>query len=167
MSGNMTVRERHLLVREFHRWGDEPVNDEPEMPDIEEAKRRIRFLMEELLELASAFGIAVHLPVVESPGPFAGDVTINKLEFLKDGEMNIVKAVDALRDLEYQLYGTELVLGTHEASDETFLEVHRSNMAKERVHYSEKAIKPAGWKPPQIAEVLRKLFPSKGLILRG
>ena len=163
---SMTVRERHLLVREFHKWGDEPINDAPELPDTKQAKLRIRFLMEELLELASALGIAVHLPIVGNPGPFAGDVTIRKLEFLSEGEASIVKAVDALRDLEYQLYGTELVLGTHEASDDTFLEVHRSNMEKERVDSSEKAIKPNGWKPPQIAAVLRKMFPSKGLLFR-
>jgi predicted HAD superfamily Cof-like phosphohydrolase len=162
----MTVQERQALVREFHRMNDEPVNDAPELPSPEQAALRAKFIMEEALELINALGIDVHLPVCDEPGPFDGDVIIDRLEFLHTRDPDFVAAVDGLRDLEYQLHGAELVLGVCEATDATFLEVHRSNMEKQHVHYGDKALKPAGWKPPRIAEALRKTYPKKALLFR-
>jgi predicted HAD superfamily Cof-like phosphohydrolase len=155
-----------MLVRDFHRMTSEPINDTPELPDDAQAALRVELLMEEVLELAEALGVRVHLVISENPGPYEGDVHFDRLRFINEGEQSLVEAVDALRDMEYLIHGTELVLGTTEVSDDTFMEVHRSNMEKQPVHYGKKAIKPRGWKPPQIAALLRKRFPKKALLFR-
>lgn len=163
----MTVQERQALVRDFHRKMNEPISDAPEPPDKAQAVLRAKLIIEEALELAAALGVTVHMPVNSaSPGIFEGDVSMDRLEFFSTGQPNIVEAVDALRDLEYLIHGTELVLGVTEVTDETFLEVHRSNLDKEPVHYGEKAIKPVGWRLPDIAGALRKKYPKKALLFR-
>jgi len=164
----MNVQERQALVRDFHRKSGEPINDAPEPPSRVQAVLRAKFIIEEALELAAALGVTVHMPTnSDNSGAFEGDVFIEKLEFLVTGQPKLVAAVDALRDLEYQIHGTELVLGVCDVTDETFLEVHRSNMEKEIVNYGEKAAKPTGWKPPTIAKILRKRFPKKALLFRN
>ena len=162
----MNVSERQILVSDFHRMNSEPINDAPEPPSDEQAVLRAKFIMEEALELIDALGVQVHLPISDHPGMAEGDVDIGRLEFHNVKEPNLVAAVDALRDLECHIYGVELVLGVHSVSEETFLEVHRSNMDKRRVACNEKAMKPPGWKPPRIAEILRKRFPKKALLFR-
>ena len=166
----MNVQERQALVRDFHRKSGEPINDAPEPPDALQAVLRAKFILEEAFELAEALG--VHIELTLSDDPYEGEVIevyFGRLEFCPSGRQpDIAKAVDALRDLEYQIHGTELVLGVHTATDETFLEVHRSNMEKQIVDSSPdgKALKPPGWKPPNIAGVLRKVFPKKALLFR-
>ena len=162
----MNTKERQMLVREFHRMTGEPIHDTPEPPDDIQAVLRVSLLVEEVLELAEAFGVQVHLPISPNPGMGEGDVSIGRLEFHNVGQPKLVDAVDALRDIEYLVHGTELILGVHDVSDETFLEVHRSNMEKQPVDYGEKAIKPRGWKPPKIAEALKRAFPKKALLFR-
>jgi predicted HAD superfamily Cof-like phosphohydrolase len=164
----MNVQERQALVRDFHRKSGEPINNAPEPPDNVQAVLRAKFVLEEAFELVESLGVQVELTLNDEP--YSGeviDVYFGRLEFCASGRQpDLVRAVDALRDVEYQLHGTELVLGVTEATDDTFLEVHRSNMEKQIVDYGEKAVKPPGWKPPQIAEVLRRTFPKKALLFR-
>jgi len=162
----MNVQERQALVRDFHRMTSEPINSTPETPDTIQASLRVALLVEEVLELAEALGVRVHLTISPEPSSYEGDIHFNRLRFINEGEPKLVDAVAALRDIEYLVHGTELVLGVADATDETFLEVHRSNMEKKPVDYGKKAVKPPGWKPPQIAAVLRKRFPKKALLFR-
>ena len=154
----MNVQERQALVRDFHRMTGEPINETPAPPDRVQAELRVALLVEEVLELAKALGVKV-TAMLEN-----GQIHIATQALIE--QPDLVEAVDALRDIEYLVHGTELVLGVQSATDETFLEVHRSNMGKQPVAYGEKAVKPKGWRPPAIREVLRKMFPKKALLFR-
>lgn len=67
---------------------------------------------------------------------------------------NLVEAIDGMCDLLYVVYGTAVSFGVE--LEPFFYEVHRSNMAKEggAVREDGKILKPAGWQPPRIAEML-------------
>lgn len=70
---------------------------------------------------------------------------------------NIVEVADALSDLLYVVYGAGHCFGLN--LDETFAEVHRSNMTKfpnGQVLRREdgKIMKPASWEPPNIAKII-------------
>ena len=85
--------------------------------------------------------------------------------FRPTGPVNFTQAVDAMRDLEYVIHGTDLVLGTSDAAEETFEEVHRSNMDKmSGSSNGAKAIKPPDWKPPRLGKILRRIFPKQRLL---
>jgi predicted HAD superfamily Cof-like phosphohydrolase len=71
---------------------------------------------------------------------------------------DIVEIADALGDLVYVLYGHATTYGVD--PDAVIAEIHRTNMAKiwpcGHPHYQPngKPIKPPGWEPPRIKEVL-------------
>ena len=163
----MNTGERQLLVRSFHTMTGEPINDAPEPPSRLQAVLRAKFVIEEALELVEALGVDISLEVPDRIGIRRHPITHDSLHFVPEREPNLVKSVDALRDIEYQIHGVELVLGVHAVSDDTFFEVHSSNMEKKSPGVGEKAVKPRGWKPPAIAEVLRKRFPRKALLFRS
>ena len=66
--------------------------------------------------------------------------------------------VDALCDLLYVVYGAACQLGVD--LDPFFREVHRTNMEKQNGYRRAdgKWMKPAGWQPPRIAELLRERY---------
>ena len=162
-------------MREFHRHAQQTINDVPTEPSAELAMLRARLVLEEALELCDALGIKVTVVTgkgtrlalnmlsfgIENWRPFN-----EVIELVSDGPVNFVKAVDALRDIDYVVAGTDLVLGTAEAAEETFEEVHRCNMAKVSGGENAKAVKPADWKPPRIAEILRRIFPKQKILFR-
>lgn len=164
----MSVSERQSLVRDFHRKSGEPINDAPELPDKSQAVLRAKFILEEALELVAALGVEVLLPVVDDGDVHVGYVEMDHLEFHAQFQPDLVAAVDAVCDLSYQIHGVELVLGVADVSDAVFQEVHNTNMAKQIVASSPdgKAVKPPGWKPPNIAGILRKAYPRKALLFR-
>jgi len=166
----MNVQERHVLVREFCRLAGEPVNDAPAPPSPREAVLRASFILEEVFELFAALGVRVVVREATGPDGLFCDASVVDYSDLQveatGAQPNLVEITDALRDLEYHIYGTELSLGVHDASDATFLEVHRSNMEKRFGCGGDKAVKPKDWKPPAIRDILRKMFPKKALLFR-
>ncbi len=88
---------------------------------------------------------------------------LNELtEAIKAGDM--LKAADALVDLEYVLKGTVLMMGLTNLWPDLWEEVHRCNMNKVRVDpttlegskrkNSLDVVKPPGWRPPQLDLIL-------------
>lgn len=81
------------------------------------------------------------------------------IEYIKAEENNdIVAIADALADIIYIAYGTAVAYGI--PLDKVLHEVHTSNMAKlvdGKVIRREdgKVLKPEGWKPPNIADILK------------
>lgn len=78
---------------------------------------------------------------------------------------DLVEVADALADLLYVVYGTAHEYGL--PIDAIFAEVHRSNMTK--FEHGEipkradgKALKPVGWEPPRIKEILDARTSSTG-----
>lgn len=71
---------------------------------------------------------------------------------------DLVEAIDGICDLIYVAIGAAITFGIHDL-EPFFDEVHRSNMAKVGgVQDGDgKILKPEGWQPPRIAELLEEL----------
>jgi predicted HAD superfamily Cof-like phosphohydrolase len=121
------------LVKQFHRSFGVRIAEGPYILDDSINKLRIELLQEELYELAVALG----------------------------GE-DTVKTLDALTDLQYVLDGAYLSLGFHKMKDEAFSIVHQSNMdklgpdGKPILREDGKILKPPGWTPPRLEEIVKK-----------
>lgn len=115
-------------LKAFNSKFNFPQADEPRHLTTAKLKERINFIREELQELESAC--------------LAQD---------------LVEQADALVDLVYVIKGTALMLGL--PWSKLWREVHRSNMVKERGMTKRglafDCVKPAGWKPPLIAKILK------------
>ena len=111
-------------VQDFHEAMDLPVGDYRN-PKFCRTELRVRLIKEEFKELRRA---------------------------IKKGDM--VKAIDALCDLQYVINGGAVEWGIDlEPYDD---EVHRTNMLKKDgpVRADGKKLKPPGWQPPRIKDVL-------------
>lgn len=77
---------------------------------------------------------------------------------------DVLGVIDALQDLKYVIYGTELALGI--ASEPHFMEVHAANMNKlgpdGKPIYREdgKVLKPEGWTGPDHQRVITEILES-------
>lgn len=140
-------------VGDFHRKFGLPVagenGDRPtEIPD-DVALFRLKFMLEELREVAHGYGYDMSPVITRLPGPFPP-------------RQDLAAIADGLVDLNYVSLGTAhlhlLPWG------ELWADVQRANMAKERAvndsdprsmrrHHMD-VVKPAGWKPPSTIEVL-------------
>jgi predicted HAD superfamily Cof-like phosphohydrolase len=118
-------------VKDFHIAFGQRVGQTPAFPeDVNERELRMSLLEEEVNEYFDA-----------------------------EESLDIVGIADALADIIYIACGTAVSYGI--PLDKVFEEVHRSNMAKlvdGKVIYREdgKILKPAGWTPPQIENILNK-----------
>lgn len=118
-------------VKDFHVAFGQRVGNKSELPDDNERHLRIRLLEEEFEEYRMA-----------------------------EYENNLVEIADALADIIYIACGTAVSYGI--PLDKIFEEVHRSNMAKlvdGKPLYREdgKVMKPQGWRPPNIKDLLEPL----------
>ena len=116
---------------EFNNAFDIPKLDDPGLGTNELIELRIKLLVEEVQEYAEAAR--------------AGDM---------------VEILDALADIGYILAGTIINHGMQHIYDESFAEVHRSNMAKlvdGKVIRREdgKVLKPQDWQLPNLAQFLQ------------
>lgn len=141
----MNIRDQ---VTEFHRMIDAPVVDVPTAPPEPRARLRARLVAEEAFELLAAIF------------PHAGWARLRAEVFDKidqeEVDVNLPELADALADLDYVAEGTRLECGIDGAP--IAAEVHSTNMAKANgpVDANGKKRKPAGWKPPDIARLLRE-----------
>lgn len=116
---------------EFNDAFEIPKLDQPGLGTNELIELRIKLLMEEVQEYAEAAR--------------AGDM---------------VEILDALADIGYILAGTIINHGMQNIYDESFSEVHRSNMAKlvdgKVIRRDDgKVLKPQDWQPPNLAQFLQ------------
>jgi predicted HAD superfamily Cof-like phosphohydrolase len=120
------------MVAAFHRKFGFPP---PEGPDLETfpGELRVRLIQEEAAEFAQAVA-----------------------------ERDLAEMVDALCDLLYVTYGAAVDLGID--LEPFFDAVHESNLNK--VGGTRRAdgkwLKPAGWEPPDVAGLLRRLYGLSG-----
>lgn len=112
-------------VCEFHTAMGVPIGDSPRMLEPSRAEMRLRLVREELGELNDA---------------------------LSDDDLP--EMADALIDIIYVAVGYMVELGIDPAP--LWDEVHRTNMAKAGgpVRADGKILKPPGWQPPRIAELI-------------
>lgn len=113
------------MVREFHQTFDCVRNPSPTLLLDKYALWRLRLIQEELAELTKA---------------------------MADG--NIVEIADALADLHYVTFGTDIAYGL--PMDKIFEQVHESNMTKKGGHHDNtgKFIKPDTYKPVNLGWLL-------------
>lgn len=147
------VDEREL-VREFHAAFEVPVNEGP--PDLalpdDRLRMRYRLVAEEFAELTGAILGPAARAVVER--------AVEEVSDLPTDGADVVATADATVDLRYVLHGLELECGI--PGDEVFTEVHASNLAKlgpdgaALRRADGKVLKPAGWRPPDVAGVLAR-----------
>lgn len=121
-------------------------------------------IVSDLLEFNEAFGI----PKLDAPGLGPDDLIELRIKLLTEEVQeyaeaarsgDLVEVLDALADIGYILAGTIINHGMQDIYDDSFSEVHRSNMAKlvdGKVLRREdgKVMKPDGWKPPSLSQFL-------------
>ena len=132
------------MVREFQKVAGDGLTS-PAEPRLREPYLRARLIIEEATETAVALVGATRAR--ELLREFVAHAGI-------DETPDIVDAIDGLCDLVYVAYGTAEAIGVD--LEPFFDEVHRTNMAKAGAGRDEhgKTIKPRGWMPPRIAELL-------------
>jgi len=112
-------------------------------------------------------------PIAEKPGINRGDLRSRLIleEAFETAQAiwrgDLVEAIDGMCDLLYVVHGTALEFGID--LDPFFAEVHRSNMKKEGgpSRADGKILKPEGWKPPRISDILNELTTGDPFFLPG
>jgi len=136
------------LVREFHIAMGAPVADKLTTLDAPAARLRLSLILEEVGELAAALGSdGTVMDVIEK-----ARVVLDRDGF--DSRTDLIEAADALADIEYVTAGTAVEMGIPLGL--VLSEVHRSNMTKKGAarRADGKILKPIGYEPPRIAEIL-------------
>lgn len=152
--GHITNLQR---VRQFMRvfkqqYSDTPTNSVP----VDTVKLRLKLALEELEELFFAVLDDTTSKMVNKDFTRINEFIINLPDSAFD--INLVEVADALTDIEYINNGTALVFGI--PLDQTFEEVHRSNMSKldaegKPVFREDgKVIKSGLYSPPDLKSVL-------------
>jgi len=119
-------------ILDFHRVTDSYIGEKPVFPPDDVVELRKRLVQEEYLEFVDAV--------------LARDLT---------------ETADALVDLTVVVIGTAISFGI--PFDEVWDEIHESNMAKVdpktgkvKKRVDGKVLKPKGWKPPDVAAILKR-----------
>lgn len=141
-----TIRDQ---VREFHEAAKAPILEKPEVAPEDRMRLRLSLVTEEFSEfLESALGAEAVKPLKDKLKALISDAPL---------QVDLVKLVDAMADMDYVVEGTRLECGVD--GGPVAEEVHRSNMAKfgpgSRRREDGKVLKPPDWKPPDIKGVLR------------
>ncbi len=146
------------MVCEFHEGMAKKITV-GETPAIRDPELRAALVLEEALEFVQkGLGYDIQLLPDEASGDAIDLLTPRtRWKLVPRREPNFVEAVDAVMDSHYVLSGTSVAFGIDELP--YFAEVHRSNMEKANGPVdpvSGKQLKPPGWKPPRIAEMLER-----------
>lgn len=136
---------------------DQPVRDRPGWPAWPLIRLRTELILEEAFEFARAIFTGHGVS-----GSAIADLHDKTIEHIRNGkiilsELDLVAAADALADLDYVVEGARLTFGI--GGDPIANEVHATNMLKVGGPLDPatgKKLKPPGWKPPDIASLLRK-----------
>jgi predicted HAD superfamily Cof-like phosphohydrolase len=131
------------MVFAFMAKHKQPVMRYPSIVPPELAQFRIRLIEEELNELRVACGFA---PL---------DMSSARVLERPSNQTNLVDIADALADIKYVVFGTDITFGL--PCDSIFEEVHRSNMSKSliRVEGNEQKVgKGPSYVAPQIKSIL-------------
>lgn len=149
------MNRQQKQVRDFNRAIQTPNRLTPGMPSAENRLLRARLILEEALEVIDALGVEISL----DDHQINGDVisSINDLKFEAHNDFSLTEAVDGMCDLKYVTDGTADALGVD--LEPFFEEVHHTNMQKLNgpKDSNGKQLKPPGWKPPRIAEMLKSI----------
>lgn len=134
-------------VREFHRVGGLTIGDSPAIRD---ADLRAKLILEEAAET-----------VVALVGGSRANDLFAQLSVKEAAQPDLAEVIDGLCDVLYVVFGTAVALGVD--LQPFFDEVHRTNLEKANGprRADGKIMKPPGWEPPRIREMLEKVVADK------
>jgi len=157
-------------VKKFHKAFNLPVNRTPinlgvydmsiimDLKNLQSTLQAVRHKLNNRQSIVTAENIKLRMLRVSL---LLEEVT----EYLKAEEDNdMVEIADALGDIHYIVAGTELAYGID--GEAVFKEIQDSNMAKldsegnPKYDGTGKVVKPLGWEPPKIANVLSRVVQS-------
>lgn len=146
------MNRQQKLVRDFNRAIETPNRSTPGMPSAEVRLLRARLILEEALEVIDSLGFCLQSNTSNPENLITG---LGSLIFQDVLDPKMDAAIDGLCDLKYVTDGTADALGVDLES--FFEEVHHTNMQKLNgpKDANGKQLKPEGWRPPRIAEMLR------------
>ena len=125
--------------------------DKPQTPSDDRVRLRLSLCLEEAFELLEAC-------VADTMAEHVREEKRTVLQLIREIplDVDLVEVADALGDSDYVNEGARLEFGINGLP--VAEEIQRSNMAKVGgpVREDGKRLKPPGWTPPDIAEVLRK-----------
>ncbi len=152
----MSENPMQSAVREFHEKFGLTIGDTPAVRD---AELRANLIIEEAIEAAAALMCIAYAADRQTAYWKLRAAVVNAVghaceKLPNDSDALLVEAIDGLCDSNYVNFGTAVVLGVD--LQPFYDEVHRSNMAKEGgpMRADGKVLKPEGWQPPRIAEIL-------------
>jgi predicted HAD superfamily Cof-like phosphohydrolase len=155
----MTDRQEQLI--EFHLAMGVPIAPRPAVPSDERVRLRSKLIAEEFFEtMASLFSSNADVTLAGGSTVSAALTAARNLTFAVIDQtapvVDLVELADGLADLDYVVEGTRLEFGI--VGDPLAKEVHETNMAKLNGPISPegKKLKPHGWIPPRIAELLEQ-----------
>jgi len=150
------MHKEQAQIHEFMVKAEQHVPDRPTMPNMSVRVGRLKWLAEELCELANAFGLEID---VNNRGGSTNNFMAEPSKrpfFPEHSREALVEAYDAVLDLMVFTVGTGIAMGTDLESG--WEEVHRSNMAKFGPGSYKRAdgkwMKPPGWQSPDLANVI-------------
>lgn len=146
------MHQAQRMVEDFHRATGATIGDKP---GIRDARLRIDLIHEEWEEFANALGF------VDASGEDGYEAydTAGSKAWTKEGlrvlPPDLEKAIDALADLLYVVYGAAVTFGID--IEPFFAEVHRSNLTKigGPVREDGKRLKPDTYEPPNLQPILK------------
>lgn len=152
---------RRAMVRDFHRLGDHPILDVPQVPPLDRLKFRIDFIAEEFVEMLAA----VLEDDVSRSGPIRTRLKLltrvlgELIGSIKREDIDLPAVVDAWADLVYVIDGAALEFGVD--LDAVFRGVHEANLQKFgpgswKREGDNKQMKPPDWKPFDVDAELRR-----------
>lgn len=131
------------------------IRETPSVPTEDETRLRVRLILEEAFEFAEACTDVGDLSYIHH---------LKELSLAAYGkhdspvriEVDLVRAADALADIDYVTEGARQCMGID--GNPIAEEVHRTNMAKLSggKDANGKHMKPAGWQPPDIGKLLKE-----------
>lgn len=166
-----TKRMPYDMVAEFHKAFDHPVHTQPNADALNDPALRIlrvRLIADELVELAAALNVALHINFDPAAKNDDLEDCVGVAALMSAGDSDQVEAADALADLDYVVNGAALVFGFHLPS--LTMEVHRSNMSKLGAdglpvkRADGKILKGPGYFKPNVAAVLQHFAGPAGVV---
>lgn len=148
-------------VKEFHKLVGQPIGQFPGIPDDKTVRLRGRLVIEEAFEflesLTTDYTAGTFRRIREEVKAMIANMPV---------DVDLADAIDALADLDYVSEGSRVAFGV---DGEPIADVvHRANMAKVAGGLDEhgKAVKPEGWKPPDIEACLQAQLVEAGHCVR-
>lgn len=138
-------------VELFERAMNGQVMDRPAMPDRKVRELRARLMAEEVAETIAALGFDVDIKITDADNE--DDVVLVDHVF-KPGKIDLVELADGIADAIFVDLGTAVAAGID--MEPVWDEVVRTNLSKASgpVRADGKRLKPEGWQPPRIAEII-------------